>query len=84
MENIELLGFAAGLLVAISTLPQLLKSWKTKSTRDIAMLWLLINMGGQFLWIWYGFSKDSISLVVMAIITLFMMGSILLLKFKYR
>jgi len=33
MESIEIIGFLAGLLVAISSLPQLIKSWKTKSTR---------------------------------------------------
>ncbi len=83
MELIEMIGFSAGLLVAISSLPQLLKSWKTKSTKDIALLWLLMNIVGQSLWITYGFFKDSISLVVMSIITLLMVSSVLALKVRY-
>jgi len=81
--NIELIGFIAGLCVAISSFPQLIKSWKTKSTKDIALLWLLVNIIGQILWISYGFFKDSISLIVMSIITLLMVGSVLVLKLKY-
>ncbi len=83
MELIELIGFAAGLLVAISSFPQLIKSWKTKSTEDIALLWLLINIGGQILWISYGIFKDSISLIIMSSITLLMVGLVLLLKIRY-
>ena len=63
MEPIELIGFSAGLLVAISSFPQIIKSWKTKSTKDIALSWLLINIGGQVLWTTYGIFKDSISLI---------------------
>jgi len=84
MEIIELIGFSAGLLIAISSFPQLIKSWKTKSTKDIAILWLLINLCGQILWISYGYFKDSISLIVMSSITFLMVGSILILKLKYN
>ncbi|MFA4960560.1 MAG: SemiSWEET family transporter [Candidatus Pacearchaeota archaeon] len=84
MEIIEYVGFFAGLLVAISSLPQLVKSWETKSTKDIAIGWLLINIFGQILWICYGFLKNSVSLIVMSFITLLMVGSVLILKLKYR
>ena len=83
IEIIELFGFFAGFLVAISSLPQLIKSWKTKSTKDVAIGWLLINIFGQILWISYGLLKDSISLVVMSFITLLMVGSVLILKIYY-
>ena len=83
MELIELVGFAAGFLVAISSLPQLIKSWKTKSTKDVAILWLLINLIGQIMWIGYGVLKESVSLIVMSSITLLMVGSVLVLKLRY-
>ncbi len=84
MEIIELIGFLAGLLVAISSLPQLIKSWKTKSTKDVSTLWLLINILGQILWISYGFFKDSPSLIIMSFITLIMVSSVLILKLRYN
>ncbi len=83
MEGIEFIGFFAGFLVAISSFPQLIKSWKTKSTKDVAILWLLINIFGQILWISYGFFKESISLIIMSFITFLMVSSVLILKLKY-
>ncbi|NQV13691.1 MAG: hypothetical protein HQ530_05330 [Parcubacteria group bacterium] len=83
MESIELLGFIAGGLVAVSLLPQLIKSWQTKSTKDIAILWILINLGGQTLWVVYGYYISSASLIVMSSITLVMTISLIVLKLKY-
>lgn len=34
---IDILGYVAGTLVVVSLLPQTIKSWKTKSTRDISL-----------------------------------------------
>lgn len=83
MDPIELLGFAAGGLVAVSLTPQVIKSWKTKSTKDIAISWTLINLSGQILWIIYGFYINSLPLVVMSSITLVMTLSLILLKLKF-
>ena len=83
MNQIELLGFAAGGLVAISLMPQVIKSWKTKSTKDLAISWTLINLGGQILWIIYGFYLNSISLIIMSSITLLMTLSLILLKVRF-
>jgi MtN3 and saliva related transmembrane protein len=83
MEPIEFLGFTAGGLVAISLLPQLIKSWKTKSTKDIAISWTLINLAGQILWIAYGVFISSISLVTTSSITLMMTISLIVLKLRF-
>jgi MtN3 and saliva related transmembrane protein len=53
MNNVEFIGFLAGILVAISILPQVIKSWKTRSTKDVAISWSIINLIGQILWIVY-------------------------------
>jgi MtN3 and saliva related transmembrane protein len=79
----EPLGFLAGALVAISLLPQVIKSWKTKSTKDIAVSWTLMNLAGQILWILYGFGVGSASLVIMSGITLLMTISLLVLKLRH-
>lgn len=81
--DIEIIGYIAGSLVAISLLPQVLKSWKTKSTKDIAISWTLINPSGQILWIGYGFGIQSPSLVIMSGITLLMTISLLVLKLQH-
>ncbi|PIQ68444.1 MAG: hypothetical protein COV91_04085 [Candidatus Taylorbacteria bacterium CG11_big_fil_rev_8_21_14_0_20_46_11] len=84
MQNVELLGFVAGLLVSISLLPQLIKSWRTKSTSDISISWGLINLSGQVLWIVYGAFIGSASLVVMSSITFLFSLSLVFLKMRYK
>jgi MtN3 and saliva related transmembrane protein len=81
--NVELVGFTAGLFVASSLFPQVLKSWKTKSTKDISIAWNVINLIGQLIWLLYGILIGSISLIVMTTLTFLMVLSLLILKIKY-
>ena len=83
MNNVEIIGFVAGTLVAISVLPQVIKSWKTRSTKDVALAWSVINLAGQILWIVYGFYINSYSLVIMSSITLVMNIFMVTLKLKF-
>ena len=84
IELVEYIGFSAGILVAISSLPQIIKSWKTKKTSDISIGWLCLNLSGQLLWILYGILIYSISLITMSSITFLMVVSVLILKIKYK
>ena len=70
MIDVEIIGFVAGILVAISVLPQVVKSRKTRSTKDVSLSRSTINLVGQILWIIYGVLIESYSLVVMSSITL--------------
>ncbi|OGI18583.1 MAG: hypothetical protein A3J06_02205 [Candidatus Moranbacteria bacterium RIFCSPLOWO2_02_FULL_48_19] len=83
MDKIELIGFVAGILVAISLLPQVIKSWKTRSTKDVALSWSIINLSGQILWIVYGVYISSTSLVVMSSIALVMNIFMVTLKLRF-
>lgn len=84
MNPIEYIGFIAGLFVSVSLLPQVIKSWKTKSTKDIALLWTLINLIGQVLWIVYGVGIVSYPLIIMSSITLVLTILLIMLKLKYN
>lgn len=81
--NAEVLGFIAGGLVAISLLPQLIKSLKTRSTNDISLLWMSINLTGQVLWIIYGIIIGSIALYVMSGITFVMAATLFVFKLRF-
>jgi MtN3 and saliva related transmembrane protein len=81
---IEIIGFLAGILVASSSIPQILKSWRTKSTKDLSLGLMSLNLSGQILWIVYGVIISSLALVIMSSITLVFALSLLILKLKYR
>jgi MtN3 and saliva related transmembrane protein len=83
MVNFEIIGYLAGSIVAISLAPQVIKAWKTKSTKDISMQWTLIYMAGLLLWVVYGIGISSWPIIVTLTIEFLMAFSIFILKLKH-
>ena len=81
---IDLFGFLAALLTTIAFLPQLYKTWKTKSADDVSLIMLILFIIGLFCWIIYGLKINSIPILVANIITFIFNFSILILKITYR
>jgi len=63
IENI--IGFAAGFLIAVSMIPQVIKSYKTKSVEDISPLMLFVIGIGTALWVIYGILITSFPIIAM-------------------
>lgn len=83
MSYINLLGYFAGILVVVSLLPQTIKSWKTKSTKDISLWRYIIYVMGLILWITYAIIIKNGPVAVMNSVGLILAISILYLKIKY-
>lgn len=62
--NENLLGIVAGVLTSISMIPQLVKVIREKNVDDISLLMLLVLISGLSLWIWYGFVKDELPIIL--------------------
>ena len=84
LNYIDLFGFLAALLTTIAFLPQLYKTWQTKSADDVSLVMLILFITGLFCWIIYGFKINSIPILVANIITFIFNFSILVLKILYR
>lgn len=82
IENI--IGFTAGLLIAISMIPQLLKSSKTKKVEDISFWMLFIIMLGTALWVIYGILIMSFPIIAMDGIGFLVNLSLIFMKIKYK
>ena len=81
---IDLFGFSAALLTTIAFIPQLYKTWKTKSAEDVSLIMLILFITGLTCWIIYGLKIHSIPILVANIITFIFNFSILILKITYR
>lgn len=79
----ELIGYAATTLSIVSFLPQVAKSWKTKSTKDVSLPMYLIFTVSQALWLTYGILILSWPLIVANAIIFILSLSVLLLKLRY-
>ncbi|PIR07121.1 MAG: hypothetical protein COV55_01680 [Candidatus Komeilibacteria bacterium CG11_big_fil_rev_8_21_14_0_20_36_20] len=84
MKLIDLLGYTAGILVVISLLPQTIKSWKTKLTRDLSLWRYIIYIVRLILWITYAAIIKNGPVAVMNSIGLILASSILYLKIRYK
>lgn len=82
--DFEIVGYMATAVIAVSLIPQVYKSWKTKSTKDISIPWVLIYILGLVLWIIYGFGISSTPLMLSASIESLIAISLLVLKLMYK
>ncbi len=84
MAELEIIGYLAGFLVAFALSPQLIKTWKTKSTKDISILWTLILMSGLLLWVIYAIVNKITPLAIFATVELFMTTALCIFKLIYK
>ena len=77
-------GMIAGTLTTLSFLPQLVRVWKTQSTRDISAGMLLVFTSGVGLWLMYGILLSDLPIIISNTVTLILASSILVLKLRYE
>jgi MtN3 and saliva related transmembrane protein len=83
MPYVEILGFFAGILMTCSFVPQVYKTYKTKSAKDVSMPMFVLFAFGTISWIIYGIisSKPAIYISNMIIFTFAIIQ--IALKIKY-
>lgn len=84
MDNTKLLGLVAGLLTTMSFVPQVVKTWRTRSARDLSLVMFLLYCLGVFLWMIYGFMIDELPVILWNIITLILASIILVFKIWFK
>ncbi|MCC5898562.1 MULTISPECIES: SemiSWEET family sugar transporter [Cyanophyceae] len=84
MQDATILGLLAGTMTTIAYLPQLIKTWQSKSADDISWSMLIILCLGILLWLVYGTSVHDLPVICANILTLILSSTILGLKVHYR
>lgn len=84
MTPAEILGYAAGALTAFTFLPQVLKTWKEKSAKDISLNMFIIAFVNEIMWLVYGFMIDNWVIILTNAVMLVMSGIMIMLKMKYN
>lgn len=80
----EWLGFIAGALTTVSFVPQVIKTWRSRSTADISLGMFALFCAGLVLWTAYGVALQSLPIVVWNGVTLVLAGTILALKLRFK
>jgi MtN3 and saliva related transmembrane protein len=84
MNTMDLLGALAGSLTTAAFVPQVVKTWKSRSAGDISLGMLLTFCSGVFLWLLYGLLLGSWPLIAANGVTLSLASVLLVLTLRYR
>jgi MtN3 and saliva related transmembrane protein len=80
---VEALGGIAAVLTTAAFLPQVLKTLKTRQTRDISLVMFSMMTTGIALWLIYGALIGSWPLIGSNLVTFVLAATILALKLKH-
>lgn len=69
IDKNELIGFIAAVCTTFAFLPQVIKGWKTKQTKDLSLRMYTIMFIGICLWFVYGLRINSLSIILANIVT---------------
>ncbi len=83
MSTAEIIGIIAGILTTIAFIPQVVKTWKLKETKDLSLGMFLIFTSGVFLWLIYGIMTNSFPIILANTGTIILASIILFFKLKY-
>ncbi len=82
MDLTNIIGSVAGILTTIAFIPQVVKTWQTRSAGDISLLMFLLFSSGVLLWFIYGLMLHAMPIIIANGITLSLSVSILVMKIK--
>jgi MtN3 and saliva related transmembrane protein len=80
----QAIGFTAGALTAFAFVPQVLKTWRTRSCGDLSMTMLCAQCTGVGLWVVYGVIIDSFPVILSNTVTLTMCLGLLVFKIAHQ
>jgi MtN3 and saliva related transmembrane protein len=83
MSITEIIGFVAATGTTLAFLPQVIKTWKDKSTKDISLVTYLLFVFGVVAWFIYGVLLHSWPIIIANLITFVLAATVLSLKLKY-
>lgn len=64
MNTVTFIGYLASVVSIISFLPQAIKSWRTKATKDISLPGYILLESGAVLWLMYGIMMKDVPIII--------------------
>jgi MtN3 and saliva related transmembrane protein len=84
MNTVQLLGLVAGSLTTAAFLPQVVKTWKTRSAKDLSLGMFLLFCLGVALWLIYGWMVNDVPVIAANLITLMLASTLLFFKLRWK
>jgi MtN3 and saliva related transmembrane protein len=84
VAGVDILGYMAGFLTTMSCLPQVFKSWRRRSVRDLSLTMLLMLTVGLMFWMAYGVITNDWPILLANGVSLLLWSSLLVFKIRER
>ncbi len=84
MSTVDILGYSACAVTALTFLPQVLKTWKEKSAANVPLMMFVIAFINEVMWIAYGVMKQDNVIIVTNVIMISLCSVMIFLKLKYK
>ena len=83
MPFTQILGYTAGAITSLTFLPQVIKTWKEKSAKDVSLLMFIVAASNEVLWIVYGILQNDWVIILTNVCVLAMSLVMVFLKLRY-
>lgn len=80
---IKYLGYCAGTLTVVSFIPQVIKTWKTKETKDLSLGAFALLVSACSLWAIYGIIIDDWPVILTNVGMVLLVGAIGVAKLRF-
>jgi len=84
MDFIEVLGLTAGSCTTIAFLPQVIKTWKSRSAKDLSLGMFSFFCFGVLLWLIYGIFQHDVPVIAANLVTLLLASTLLFFKLRFK
>ncbi|SDE16475.1 SemiSWEET family sugar transporter [Niabella drilacis] len=83
VSGVDILGYIAGAITTLTFLPQVLKTVREKSVKDISLMMFIIAAVNEILWIIYGAFRNDWVIILTNAVILCLSLTMIYLKFAY-
>ncbi len=83
MSLTPIIGYAAATLSTVSFVPQVWKTWKSRTAQDLSLAMLLTFSLGVLLWLVYGLAIGATPVVVANAVTLVLALALVAMKLTF-
>ena len=83
MDIVEVIGYSAALVSTFVFVPQVARTWRLRSARDLSMATLVMMIVGLILWVIYGAMTHQAPVIVANGIVLALASALLTMKLRF-
>jgi MtN3 and saliva related transmembrane protein len=79
----EIIGLVAAVLTTSAFVPQVYKTWKSKSADSLSLTMYIIFLVGIIMWLIYGIHLNSLAMILANAVTLILAIMLVIFKIRY-